>query len=66
MTRKEKVTRDDLRELHVGQTRIFYLVSPNKIESARQTCTQLKKIERLEFGFKPDYEAVAVSITRIR
>lgn len=62
---QEKVTRQELREMHVGQTRIFQLTDKKKLSSARVTCTQLKNEEGLEFAVKPDYEAVAVSITRI-
>lgn len=61
----EKVTRQDLREMRIGQTRIFTLNDPKKVSSARVTCTQLKNEERLEFSVKPDYKASAVSITRI-
>lgn len=61
-----KVTRKELRELHVGQTRIITLTDPKKIASARITCLQLKQEEGLEFTFKPDFGAVAVSITRTK
>jgi len=65
MTQK-KVTRQELREMRIGQTRIITLEDPKKIPSARITCLQMKQEEGLEFTFKPDYEANAVSITRIK
>lgn len=52
--------------MHIGQTRIITLTDGKKISSARQTCQQLKNEEGLEFMFKPDYEAKAVSITRTK
>ena len=52
--------------MRIGQTRIITLVDPKKIPSARITCLQMKQEEGLEFMFKPDYEAVAVSITRLK
>lgn len=52
--------------MHVGQTRIITLEHPKKIESARQTTRQVGLEESMEFSFKPDYKAVAVSITRIK
>ena len=52
--------------MHIGQTRIITLADPKKIPSARQTCLQLKQEEGLEFTLKPDFEARAVSITRIK
>jgi hypothetical protein len=63
---QEKVTRQELRDMHIGQTRIITLTNPKKIPSARITCIQLKQEEGIEFTFKPDYEAVAVSITRTK
>ena len=63
---QEKVTRQELRDMHIGQTRIITLANPKKITSARITCLQLKQEEGIEFTFKPDYEAVAVSITRTK
>ena len=61
---QEKVTRQELRDLHIGQTRIFQLADAKRISSARVTCTQMKKEEGLNFLVKMDYEAKAVSITR--
>ena len=63
---QEKVTRQELREMHIGQTRIFTLKDPKRVSSARVTCTQLKQEEKLEFLCKQDFEANAVSITRLR
>lgn len=61
---QEKVTRKELRDMHIGQTRIIVLLERKKIESARQTVLQVSREEGLVFTFKPDYEASAVSITR--
>ena len=63
---QEKVTRQELRDLHVGQTRIFTLTDAKKIESARQSTIALKREEGLEFLVKRDFDAVAISITRIK
>ena len=63
---QEKVTRQELREMHIGQTRIFVLTDPKKVSAARVTCTQLKQEEKLEFLCKQDFDANAVSITRIK
>ena len=61
---QEKVTRQELRDMAVGQTRIFILKDAKKVSSARITCTQLKKEEGLEYVVRPDYTAKAVSVTR--
>ena len=62
---QDKVTKRELREMYVGQTRIFTLKERKKISSARVTATHLKHEEGLEFSVKPDWDASAVSITRI-
>lgn len=63
---QEKVTREELREMHVGQTRIFTLNHPKKITSAKVTAHQLKKEKDGEWIVKPDYDSCAVSITRVK
>ena len=63
---QEQVTRQELREMHIGQTRIFTLVDAKKVSAARVTCTQLKQEEKLEFLCKQDFDANAVSITRLK
>lgn len=60
-----KVTRQELREMHIGQTRIITLTDPKKVTSAKVTANQLKNEKEGEWVVKPDYEACAVSITRI-
>lgn len=64
--RQDKVTRQELRDMHIGQTRIFMLNDAKKVSSARVTATQVRQEEGLEFVVKPDYDAVAVSITRTK
>ena len=63
---QEKVTRQELRDMRVGQTRIFLLTEEKKLSSARITCQQMKNEEGLEFDAKPDYGAKAISITRLK
>lgn len=63
---QERVTRQDLRNMRVYQTRIFTLTDKKKITSARVQANQLKQEEDLEFDVKPDFDASAVSITRVK
>ena len=63
---QERVTRQDLRNMRVGQTRIFMLADKKKITSARVQANQLKQEEDLEFDVKPDFNASSVSITRLK
>ena len=62
---QERVSREELRCLHIGQTRIFHLTDRKKIASARVQATQLGQEEGMKFSVRPDWEASAVSITRI-
>jgi len=63
---QEKVTRQELRDMHIGQTRIITLMEEKKISSARVTAQQMKNEKEGEWLVKPDYEACAVSITRLK
>ena len=60
------MSRQELRDMHVGKTRIFTLFDKKKIISARVTASQLKNEEGMEFEVNADYQASAVSITRIK
>lgn len=60
------VSKKDMREMRVGQTRIFTLADKGKIASARVQATALKNEEDLEFQVRADYEASSVSITRVK
>lgn len=63
---QERVSRQELRDMRVGQTRIFTLNDKKKIASARVQANQLKNEEGLEFDVNADYQASAVSITRVK
>ena len=63
---QEKVTRDELVAMHIGQTRIFTLTNPTKLQSVATTLNQLKNERKGEWTHKKDYDACAVSVTRIK
>lgn len=63
---QEKVTRQEMRDMRVGQTRIFTLADKKKIMSVRVQANQLKNEEELEFEVKADYTASSVSVTRVK
>lgn len=63
---QERVSRQELREMRVGQTRIFTLDDKKKIMSARVQANALKNEEDLEFEVRADYSSSSVSITRTR
>ena len=63
---QEKVTREELLAMHIGQARIFTLNDKTKLQSVASTLTQLKCEGKGEWTHRKDYEAVAVSVTRIK
>ena len=63
---QEKVTREELIEMHIGQTRIFTLTNPTKLQSVATTLNQLKNERKGEWTHKKDYDACAVSVTRVK
>ena len=63
---QEKVTRKELLDMHIGQTRIFTLTNPTKLQSACSTCNQMKNEQKGEWTVRRDYTACSVSITRIK
>ncbi len=63
---QEKVTRKELIEMHIGQTRIFTLANPTRLQSVATTLNQLKNEQKGEWTHKKDYKACAVSVTRVK
>ena len=63
---QEKVTRQELLEMHIGQTRIFHLTEETKLQSVATTCTQMKNEKKGEWSIRRDYGACAISVTRTR
>jgi len=63
---QEKVTRKELLEMHIGQTRIFTLKAYEKLQSTAVTINQLKNERKGEWTCKKDYYACAVSVTRTK
>ena len=63
---QEKVTRSELLEMHIGQTRIFTLTNPTKLQSVAVTCNQMKNEQKGEWTIKRDYTTCSISVTRVR
>lgn len=63
---QQKVTRKELTDMHIGQTRIFTLLEPTKLQSVATTCNQLKNENKGEWTIKRDYSACSISVTRTK
>jgi hypothetical protein len=63
---QEKVSRAELLEMHIGQTRIFTLTNPTKLQSVASQCNQLKNEQKGEWTIKRDYSSLSISVTRVK
>lgn len=60
----EKVTRDMLRSIQVGETQNFELPSAAACESAKTMAYQLQRIDGTKYTAKTDYDNTSLAITR--
>ena len=65
MDAQKTVTRKELTEMRIGETRVFWLEGLTKLQSVASTCTQLKNEQKGEWRVNKDYKACAVSVTRL-
>lgn len=63
---QDKITRQVLRQMNVGETQTFNVQEPTRVAQARVTCSQMKTEEGLEFSVKRIHENVAITITRVK
>lgn len=63
---QDHVSRKELTDMHIGQTRIFTLTNPTKLQSAATVCTHLKNEQKGEWTIKRDYASCSISITRLK
>ena len=63
---QEKVTRDELLAMHIKENRIFTLIDRTKLQSVATTLNQLKNEKKGEWTHRKDYDACAVSVTRVK
>jgi len=60
----DKVTREDLRAIHIGETRSFTLPTFAACLSARAQAATLKPLDGLRFGTAIDQDTNTIHITR--
>lgn len=61
-----KVTRDDIRNLKVGQTGVFTLPNAKAVESARVQFSTMKRLEGLNFERVDTGEPLTVAYKRTK
>lgn len=62
----EKVTRDELRTMEYGETKVFDLPNALAIESGKATAYQTQNILRCRFSVQTDYVNNRLTITKLR
>lgn len=60
----EKLTRDDLRSISVGETKTFALPDARACDNGKSLAYQYQNILGCKFSVKTDYLANTLSITR--
>ena len=60
----EKVTREHLREMAVGETRTFTLPSAQACDNGKTTAYQVQNIEHCKFSVQTDYVNNRLTITK--
>ena len=64
MAEIEKVTREHLREMAVGETRTFTLPSAQACDNGKTTAYQVQNLEHCKFSVQTDYANNRLTITK--
>jgi hypothetical protein len=62
----EKVTRDDIRNLKIGQTGVFTLPNAKAVESGRVQFSTMKRLEDMDFERVDTGEPLTIAYKRIK
>ena len=62
----EKVTRDDIRNLKIGQTGVFTLPNAKAVESGRVQFSTMKRLEDMDFERINTGEPLTIAYKRIK
>jgi len=62
----EKVTRDDIRSIKVGEMGVFVLPNAKAVESARVQFSTMKRLEDMDFERVETGEALTIAYKRLK
>ena len=62
----EKVSRDDIRALKIGQTGVFTLPNAKAVESARVQFSTMKRLEDMDFKRIETGEPLTIAYKRLK
>lgn len=61
----ERITREDLRAIHIGEARTFELPDYSAVLSAKSSAYAFGRIEGCRFTFQVEPDAPVITITRM-
>lgn len=62
----DRVTRDDIRAINVGQMGVFVLPNAKAVESARVQFSTMKRLEDMDFERVETGEALTIAYKRLK
>lgn len=60
----EKVTREDLREMQMGETKVFDLPNARACDNGKSVAYQMQNLLRCKFSVSTDYTSNKLTITK--
>lgn len=64
MERLEKLTREDLRSMEMGETKTFHLMTAAALDSAAVTAGQVGRLDGCKYSCSRDYDEKTVTVTK--
>lgn len=61
----ERITREDLRAIQIGESRVYELPSYEAVMSAKASAYMLGRIDGCRFSFRTEPDSNTVTITRM-
>lgn len=66
LEQREKVSKEELRNMRVGQSRIFTLADKKKIKSVKTQVYEVKVEEDRNYEVRTDFSSSSVCVTRVK
>lgn len=60
----ERLTREDLRQMAIGEKKDFHLPDAQAIDNAGTTAYQFQNVERCKYSVSKDYKNNVITITK--
>ena len=64
MERRTKLTRDDLRNMEMGEQRTFHLIDAAALDCAAVSAVQVGRLEGCKFACSRDYAELSITVEK--